>query len=301
MIKPRALVPGDKVALITPAGPVDEERMQKAEEIIRRLGLIPVRGAHVLKKRGYLAGTDEERLIDLDWAMRDPEVEGVFALRGGYGTTRLLARVDSIGWLPKVVVGYSDLTALHLYLYRLGLVSFHGPMPASGIWEAYTYGQFQKVLTVKHPLGALPLSQKPISLRDGVAEGRLLGGNLTLLSDAIGTAWEPQINGHILLMEEVSEPPYAVDRHLQKLKNAGLLQRAAGILLGEMVDCQPESKEGDLTLQEVLEDHLLPLNVPILSSLPFGHGIDRATLPLGVKVQMNATDGQVIFLEGALQ
>lgn len=310
LIRPRALRPGDTVGLITPSSFVsDPDRLAIADRTIRYFGLIPKFGANVRKKSGYLGGTIEERVSDLHAMFRDPEVAGVFAIRGGYGSAQLLDSIDYslIRDNPKVFLGYSDITAMHLAIQKkAGLVTFHGPVPLSAFTD-YTQKHFRRALFQTEPLGIVTNPPEPNPLRPshplrvirpGKARGPLAGGNLTLVSTTLGTPYEIETRGRILLLEDVEEQPYSIDRMLTHLRLAGKLDGVAGIVFGECADCKPRDfkpsfSDGSFSLGEVLDEILGKLNVPVLAGLTIGHTNDQLTLPLGVMATLDANKGEL--------
>jgi muramoyltetrapeptide carboxypeptidase len=310
--KGRPLRPGDTIGIVAPAGPVAPENLERGIARLQSWGYKVVVGEHVLAARGYLAGTDAQRAEDFNRMWARPDVDGIFAAKGGYGVMRMLGGID---WdlvraaAPKFFCGFSDITALHAALEReAGLVTFHGPMPAAfGAAEAYNAAELKAAMASSMPLGTVPWPAegeelpRPVAVRPGVAEGALAGGNLSLLSALVGTPWEPDFTGRIVLMEEIDEAPYRVDRMLVQLLLAGKLQRAAGVLFGDSPSClsNPEGKPS-LSLFEVLEDHLGPLGIPVLYGFPCGHTGYRATLPLGVRARLDAAAGNLTLLEPAL-
>jgi muramoyltetrapeptide carboxypeptidase len=315
-VKPRSLRPGDTVGLITPSTFVsDPDRLALAERTIRYFGLKMKMGANVSKRSGYLGGSIEERLDDLHAMFRDPEVRAVFAIRGGYGSAQLLDRVDYtlIAANPKIFLGYSDITALHLAIHRkTGLTTFHGPVTLSR-FNAYTQEHFRKALFQTSPIGRVtnPPDSDPLrpahtlrTIRGGSARGRLVGGNLTLISTTLGTPYEIDTRGRILFLEDVDEQPYSVDRMLTHLRLAGKLDEAAGIVFGECADCRPRdfkpSFDSTFSLGEVLDNVLSKLRIPVLTGLTIGHTDDQLTLPLGVMATLDADKGELTIEEAAV-
>lgn len=315
-IRPRALHAGDNVGLITPSSYVsDPDRLALAERTVRYFGLAPRFGPNVRKREGYLGGTVEERLEDLHAMFRDPEVKAVFAVRGGYGASQLLDRLDYdlIRSHPKIFLGYSDITALHLAVQkRAGLVTFHGPITLSR-FTPYTQACFRKALFSTEPLGRVtnPPDSDPLrpehtlrTVRPGRARGRLAGGNLTLISTTMGTPFEIETRGRILFLEDVDEEPYSIDRMLTQLRLAGKLDQAAGVIFGECQDCRPRefkpSYESTLSVGEVVDEILGRLKVPVLSGLTVGHTDDQLTLPLGVMAELDADRGELTIEEGGV-
>lgn len=303
--RPPLLREGDTIGLIAPGSPVGDLALQRAVNNIESLGLKVKLGAFVSMERGYLAGTDEQRLADIYAMFADPGIQGVWCVRGGYGCMRLLPRLDFrlIRKNPKVFIGYSDITALHLAIQQeTGLMTFHGPVGTSEYTD-YTRQYLRKVLfagEASRPL-TIPLSPENIAnpepgyrlevIRPGLASGPLVGGNLSLLSAMVGTAHEPQVKGRILFMEEVGEKPYRIDRMLTQLRQALPLEKAAGIALGIFNDCQPDEDDLSLTLMETLKDRLGDLNIPVVYGLSFGHIANMCTLPVGAPARLDAARG----------
>lgn len=315
-VRPKALAPGATVGLITPSTYVsDPDSLQLAARTIRYFGLRMKVGRNVGKRKGYLGGTVQERLDDLHAMFRDPEVSGVFCIRGGYGSEQLLDRIDYglIRRNPKVFLGYSDITALHLAIQKkAGVVTFHGPVVLSR-FSQYTQQCFRKALFSPAPMGVLtnPPDSDPLrpehtlrTIRGGRARGRLIGGNLSLIATTMGTPYEIETRGRILLVEDVDEQPYSIDRMLTQLRLAGKLGEAAGIVFGECNHCKPRdyqpSFDSTLSLGEVLDEILGPLKVPVLSGLTFGHTDDQLTLPLGVMAELDADKGQLTVEEAGV-
>jgi len=317
--KPRPVLPGATIGIVAPSGPVPSDQLVQGIEMLRAWGYHTVVGDAVLARRGYLAGTDAQRAADFNKVWSDPKVEAVLAARGGYGAMRILTGIDweMIQENPKFFCGFSDITALHLAMEReANLVTFHGPMVAAfGEARSYNAAGLQKALRGCDALGEIrwPLPEdetssrldaepfpQPVTIRPGVANGRLIGGNLSLIVSMMGTRWEPDFTGRIVLLEDVDEAPYRVDRMLMQLLLAGKLQKAAGILFGFSPSCLHGSpNRPSLTLMEVLEELLAPLGIPVLYGFPSGHGSHRVTLPLGVMVKLDASAGRLIILESA--
>ncbi len=308
--KPQGLQPGDTIGVVAPASPMRPDRLQAGIDYLRRQGFRVVLGGHVRNQRGYLAGSDGERAEDLMRMFSDPEVKAIIAARGGYGTQRILDLLDYdvIAAHPKILVGYSDLTALQLAIWkRTGLVTYSGPMVAiemgKGI-EPFTENSLWSVLRSPGFTGVFP--DPPDSslrvFRGGVARGRLLGGCLSLLPTLLGTPYEPNFEGCILVLEDIGEEPYRLDRYLAHLRHAGVLGSVAGVILGQFIDCAPSTDETpSLTLEEVLEDYFGNLPVPVVAGFPYGHGDVKVTLPLGVEVEVDADRGAVRCLEPSVE
>jgi len=296
--RPARLAPGARMALIAPAGPVDAARIDAALEQCARLGLEPVLGRSARRRYGYLAGEDEARLADLNDALRDERVDAIWALRGGYGTMRLLPRLDLSPLLarPRAFIGFSDNTALHLALDRLGLVSFHGPH-AGAAFPAPAEDAFRRVLFRAEPAGAIA-AEPARTLVAGAAEGTLIGGNLALLAALAGTPYALRAAGRVVVIEDVGEPAYRIDRALTQLLLAGCLHGAAAIAFGRFDECA--DPEPGRPLDALLRERVAGLLVPVLSGLPVGHIDDNRCLPFGVRARLDADVGTLTILEPAV-
>jgi muramoyltetrapeptide carboxypeptidase len=314
VVKPPRLKQGDTVGLIEPASATFETvKVQVAVEVFEALGLQARPAPHIADRYGYLAGKDKDRADDVNRLFADPSVNAIVAVRGGWGCARLLPYLDFgvIAKNPKILVGYSDLTALLLAVYaRTGLVTFHGPMGVS-TWNTFNVDYFRRVLfdaeavsfeNVKEIKDTLVQTENRIqTITPGVARGRILGGNLSVLAGIVGSGYLPDWSGAILFVEEVEENIYRVDRLLTQLKLAGILDKLRGVVFGNCTTCQPGEGFGSLTLEEVLNDHIKPLNVPAWSGAMIGH-IDRQfTIPEGAEVEIDATKGTITMLEPAVQ
>ncbi len=282
--------------LVSPASPPAGQRhVLAARQALRRLGFKVMAGQAALRRYGYLAGNDKERARDLENAFSNPAIKGIFCTRGGYGTSRLLEHFDLrlARRHPKILIGFSDITLLHLALQAAGLVSFWGPMPAASTGlNAFSASWLSRAVMQHAPLGRVPLSRgyKAGVLRRGKTAGRLTGGTITLLAASLGTPYEVQTKGRIVFLEEIGEEPYRIDRMITQLLAAGKLSDAAGMVLGVFRDCAPRLFPGKrgLSLEEMLIDRLRPLGIPIFSGLAIGHTADQVTLPYGVKAGMDA-------------
>lgn len=287
---------------MAPAGPVSETRIRTAERRARALGLHPVLGAAARRRSGYLAGDDEARAADLQEALDDESVAAVWALRGGYGVLRLLPLLDfdRLRRRPKAFIGFSDNTALHLALSRAGLVSFHAPHAGFGRFPPTAADTFRRVLMGTEAAGRLRPSESdppPCTLVPGEAEGRLAGGNLSLLAAACGTPWALAAEGRIVIIEDVDEALYRVDRMLVQLRLSGALRGAAALAFGRFTRLRGEAP--DRSLACVLRECAEQLGVPAVYELSFGHVADNWTLPLGVQARLHA-DGSLEILEAAV-
>jgi muramoyltetrapeptide carboxypeptidase len=283
---------GDVVGVVAPAGPVDPDLLEKGLKTLRRMELEPLLGKHVLSRRGYLAGKDEERALDLMSMFANKDVKAIFCARGGYGVNRLLPwlKPNVIRKNPKIFVGASDITLLLLYLYqKCSLVGFHGPMVA-GNFGRYAMRkskkQFHDLLTGQ-PEGKMMISPKAHTLNPGVARGEIIGGCLTLLCRSLKTPFEVQTRNKILLLEDVNEAPYRIDGMLWQLQAAGKFKDVKGIILGEMVNCLPKKSANGL-LRQMYKEIFDGLSVPIVTNFPVGHGKEMWTLPFGVEATLDA-------------
>jgi muramoyltetrapeptide carboxypeptidase len=293
--RPAALRPGDVVTLVSPAGPVPRARVDLGVELLSSWGLVPEVAPHALDRDGslrYLAGADADRLADLNAAFADPRVRAVFCTRGGYGALRIVDSLDlePLRDDPKPLVGFSDITTLQLALWsRLGMASVHGPVAA---WNPARLGP-----VAAEALRAAVMTTEPVVVaRDpaeltaavsvpGVARGTLVAANLALLVASLGSADQPDLTGAIVLLEDVTEEPYRLDRLLTQLRRAGL-ERAAGVALGQFTECGP-----DADVLAVLTDRLTGLGIPVLGGLPIGHGQDQRTVPFGVPAVLDVAAG----------
>ncbi|HMQ49403.1 MAG TPA: LD-carboxypeptidase [Saprospiraceae bacterium] len=312
-IKARRLQAGDTIGLITPGSYISDEGLQKAVDNLGRLGFRIKMGKHIRAKRGYNAGTDQQRLDDLHAMFADQEVAGIWCARGGYGCSRLLPHIDYelIRNNPKALIGYSDITALLMAIYhKTGLVGFHGPV-ASSTFTPYTEMHFKAVLVEalsNHSISlssTLPASDDPafeqFVLKNGKAEGPLMGGNLSLLAALAGTEFLPSPKGHLIFLEEIGEKPYRVDRMLTQLQQAWPLREASGLALGIFNDCQPKPDELSLSLKETIQDQAGRLSFPAAYGFTFGHIDEQCTLPFGINARMDTSAMTLTLLEAAVE
>lgn len=306
ILRPPRLQPGDRVGLFSPAGATFQSQdLDIVMDAVRGLGLVPQPAPHVLDRYGYLAGLDRDRAADVNALFADPAVKALLPLRGDWGSARILPHLDYdlIRQNPKIIVGFSDLTALLLGITaQTGLVTFHGPNGLTA-WRADQTTPFRQVLfegqalTVEPPLAPedrdrlMPVRFRPQTLTPGQAQGQLYGGNLSVLSGIVGSPYLPDLSGAILFLEDVGEPIYRIDRMLTQLKLAGLLERLAGFIFGQCARCGPAEGYGALTLEEVLQDHIVPLGIPAWANAAIGHIEPILTLPLGAPVAIDAQQG----------
>jgi muramoyltetrapeptide carboxypeptidase len=298
--KPLRLRQGQTVGLVAPASSVSAADLGRARRFAELLGVRVKLGAHVHAEHGYLAGTDDERLDDFNAFVRDPDVRAIFALRGGYGTMRILDDIDyaGLGADPKIVLGFSDLTALlNAITSRTGLVTFHGLVAGHSTNTPNVIGSVQRAFMSREPLELRAPESRTFSA--GSAHGPLVGGNLSLVAALCGTPYAVPCAGNILLLEDVKEEPYQVDRTLTQLM-LNELKHVAGVALGQFVDCLPTERPS-LTVEQTLEDRLGRLNKPILSNLPVGHIDEQWTLPLGLTAELDASRHAIRFAESAVE
>ncbi|MEP7155703.1 MAG: LD-carboxypeptidase [Betaproteobacteria bacterium] len=300
-LRPRCLKAGDTIGLVSPSmARYERTPFAIATENMKALGFKVKEGQSLRARNGYFAGSDAQRAGDLNAMFADPDVDGIVAMSGGAGATRILNLLDYdvIRRNPKCLCGFSDITALlNAIQARTGLVTFHGPMAASE-WNEFTLGYFRRLLlegeaiTFRNPVelnGMLTqLTDRTQTVRGGRARGRLLGGNLSVLNTLLGTPYQPDFRGAILVIEDVDEYIYRVDRMLAHLRLAGVLDKLAGVVIGQFVDCKPGEGFGRLSLEEVFDDYLKPLNIPVYSGAMFGHIKRKFTLPIGLEAEMDA-------------
>ena len=286
---PPPLAPGARVALVAPAGPLrGAEDVERAVANARMMGWEPVVAPHVLRRTGYFAGSDAERLADLNAALADPRIDAVWTLRGGYGCMRLLPDLvlDAVRKRPLTLIGFSDVTALHAALGNVaGLVTMHGPVARNPL---SAFSRDSLVRAVVHQADPCGVAAGARVLRPGQAEGRLAGGNLALVAALAGTPWAPDLRDAILVLEDVNEAIYRVDRMLMQLRLAGMLAGVRGIVFGQCTDCPEDSDDGARRLDDVVAEHAEWLGVPCIAGAPVGHVEDQWTVPLGARAELDA-------------
>ncbi|MEK6755286.1 MAG: LD-carboxypeptidase [Bacteroidota bacterium] len=310
ILKPPRLQKGDVIGVVSPASPPSaQEKIDKGVQYLERLGYRVKVGHHVMAQHGYLAGTDEQRAADLNDMLRDREVKAIFAIRGGYGTPRLLHLIDYRAMLrnPKIVVGYSDLTALQLALFKkTGLITFSGPMVGVEMWEnidPFTEEHFWRVVTSKARIGVLANSAEEgvACYNRGKAAGRLLGGTFSLLMSLMGTPFFPDLRKSLLVLEDVDEAPHRVDRMFAQLSHSGILKKISGLVLGKFIDCVPsDPTKPHLTIEQVLQEAVLKISSPVLTNFQYGHIPRKLTLPIGLRALLDTRHGVLEVLEGGV-
>jgi muramoyltetrapeptide carboxypeptidase len=312
-LKPKRLVAGSTVALISPASATFQSLdAQIAKESLEALGLTVRLGEHMMERHGYLGGDDKARAADINALFANREVAAIHPIRGGWGSGRVLPYLDFdvIRRNPKVLLGYSDITALLLSIHaKTGLVTFHGPI-GMGRWDEFSIDYYKRVLfdgeaviyqnkrELSDRNALTPIEFRVQTITAGTARGRLLGGNLTVLTSIVGSSYLPDWDNAILFTEDVHEEPYRIDRMLTQLKLAGVLPRITGFVFGSCSECEPgEGNYGVLTLEEIFNDHIRPLGIPAWQGAMIGHQQPQWTLPEGLEVEIDATVGTIRLME----
>ena len=315
-VKPKRLSAGDTIALVSPASATfNSLDLQIARESLEALGFKVRQGEHMLERHGYLAGADKARADDINKAFADRSVAAVHAIRGGWGSARLLPYLDfdTIRRHPKVLIGYSDITALLLSIHaKTGLITFHGPI-GLGRWDAWSLDYYRRVLmggeavTYSNKQGVsgdrnslVQVEFRTLTHTPGKARGRLLGGNLTVLTAILGSPYLPEWDNAILFCEDVGEDLYRVDRMFTQLKLAGVLSKIKGFVFGSCSECGPGEGYASLTLEEIIRDHVKPLGVPAWQGAMIGHAQPQWTLPVGAEVEIDGSAGTIRLIEPAV-
>jgi muramoyltetrapeptide carboxypeptidase len=312
-IRPRRLSPGDTVALVAPASATFKTiELDVARESLEALGLKVVIGGHLLDRHGYLAGRDRDRAEDINRFFADATIKAVLPIRGGWGCSRLLPYLeyDVIRRNPKIVLGYSDITALLTAIHaRTGLVTFHGPN-GMGRWDEFSVNWVRRILfdreavTMENPRDKgeflVQTENRIQTITPGVARGRMLGGNLTVLTAIMGSSYLPDWDGALLFLEDVGEDVYRIDRMMTTLKLAGVLERIRGFVFGTCSECEPGEGYGSLTLEEVFDDHVKPLKIPAWHGAMIGHRMPQFTIAVGGQAEIDAAAGRIRMLESAV-
>ncbi|NJN09150.1 MAG: LD-carboxypeptidase [Richelia sp. RM1_1_1] len=305
IIKPPRLRLGDTIGLISPAGIIDSEDVEQARQTFSALGLKINLGSHILDNYGYLAGIDRDRAGDVNAMFADKSVKAIIAMRGGWGGNRILPLLNYnlIRANPKIIMGYSDITSLLLAITaQTGLVTFHGAV-ATSTWNNFTFNYVKSILfdgelvTMNNTL-ITQLRRQIIT--PGKAKGKFIGGNLSVINSMLGSSYLPTWKGNILFVEDIGEDVYRVDRMLVQLKNARILNQLAGFVFGQCTRCST-GDEPSLTLIQVLQEHIRPLNIPAWYGSMIGHIKDKFTLPIGIQVEIDANTGIIKMLETAVK
>jgi muramoyltetrapeptide carboxypeptidase len=310
IIKPKKLKKGDLIGIISPASaPNDFSKIDRGIKYLEGLGYKVKEGKYTRQEYGYLSGTDEERLSDIHNMFEDKEVKAIFCTRGGYGTPRLLNKINYslIKKNPKILVGYSDLTALQLAIFKkAGLVTFSGPMVAvemQNTIDPFTEEFFWNMLTSNKKAGKIinPDKEEFVSNKKGIATGKLLGGCLSIILSIYGTEYLPGFKNNILVFEDVDEEPYRIDRLLTQFVNGKTFKEISGLIIGAITDSDPkDASKPSLSLEQVFSDYLSNLDIPIIQNLKYGHISRKVTIPFGINVKVNAKSNSIEFLEGAV-
>jgi muramoyltetrapeptide carboxypeptidase len=290
---PPALGPGARVALIAPAGPLRPDELDASVANAESLGWEPVPGLHVLRRDGYLAGSDAERALDLNVALQDDRIDGIWCARGGYGTMRFLRDVDydAMRRRPKPLIGYSDVTALHAaFGVHSNVITLHGPTARGELTDFSRASLVRACIAQRDPCG---VATSPRTLREGRAEGRLVGGNLALLAALVGTPYAPDYEGAILVVEDVGEPVYRIDRMLRQLELSGAVAALAGIAFGHFTEVRDGDDSHARGLDTVLREMADLVGVPAVAGIPLGHIADQWTVPLGARAELDADRGEL--------
>lgn len=310
IIKPAALQKGDTVGLISPASRLhNPSNYDKVVSSLKDLGYQVKEGKHARKNYGYFSGRDQERADDLNAMFADDSIDAIMTFRGGWGSNRILDLIDYqlIRENPKILVGYSDITSLLLAIHaRTGLITFHGPVGNSE-WTDFTIKHFNKILGKQNNLTLQTIEDdicedcnEFLVINSGQAEGRLLGGNLTVLTSMLGSEFLPDWKGNILLLEDVGEDVYRIDRMLTQLKLNNVLDQISGLIFGQCTNCE-RANSYSLTLNQVFEDHIKPLGIPAFSGALIGHIDNMITFPVGMPAVMNAQEGTIKLKSKAVQ
>ncbi len=309
-ILPRRLKSGDTLGLIAPGSYITGAELNDSIKNLNELGFNVVYTNNILSKNGYFSGSDQQRASDLNQMFYRDDVTGIICARGGYGCTRILPLLNYnvIRTNPKVFIGYSDVTSLLYGLYKeTGLVCFHGPVGIS-TYNDFTSSYFRKTLMdpedttiLKNPVPESGDEEyQPLTIKDGVVRGELIGGNLSVAVSLIGTPYDMDTVGRIIFLEEMEEDPYRIDRMLTQMRMAGKFDGAAGIALGVFKDCKPSEKssfDSSFTLAEVLKNRLGDLNIPVVYGMSFGHVKNKFILPVGIKAELDASKQTITLLE----
>ncbi len=309
IIRPPRLLPDDTIGVVSPAGPLNAARLERLD---RGLAYLRSHGYHIFEgpslraQTGYLAGSDNDRARDLNEMLTNPAVRAIFCSRGGYGITRLLHHIDydAVRRNPKIIMGYSDVTALSLAMVaKTGLITFSGPMVSTELHDVdpLTEESMWQMLHGEQPILHAAINGQPWQpVSPGIAEGRLLGGCLSVLTSIIGTPYCPDFTHAILLLEDVGEELYKIDRLFSQLKNAGILEKVNGILLGQFIDIAPDSNDNPVEFNDLISYYCAPLHIPVLSNFPYGHVPIKYTLPIGCPVRLDADAGTIELLQAGV-
>ncbi|MBM7838668.1 muramoyltetrapeptide carboxypeptidase [Alkalihalobacillus xiaoxiensis] len=304
IVKPSLLKKGDTIGIIAPASPPELKKIHYAKTFYEKKGLKVKLAPSVGKRNGYLGGSDQERIADLEFMFKDQTIKGIFCACGGYGTPRIVDQIDYqlIKENPKIFWGYSDITCLHTAIFqRTGLITFHGPMLSSDLavdeLDAVTINGLNQVFAKTEIM--INQSTQPLhTLMQGTANGPIVGGNLTLLTSLLGTPYEIDTNGSLLFIEEIEEEPYRIDRMLNQLRLAGKLDQAAGFVIGHFNQCEPKTPAKSLTLEQVIQRYLVIEGKPSVSGFQIGHCLPVKSIPLGARATLDADCKRLMIESG---
>ncbi len=314
IIKPPKLKIGDTIGLIAPGSFINENELKESVTNLEQLGFKVVFTNNILARDGYLAGTDKQRASDINEMFSRNDVNAIVAARGGYGCTRILPMIDykTIQNNPKILIGYSDITALLYGIFKeTGLVCFHGPVGIS-TFNDFSVDNFKNVLLFPHDRLTFYNAHennnddlyKPVTIRSGKAQGKLVGGNLSLVVSVIGTPYDIKTNGNIIFLEEVGEEPYRVDRMITQMLEAGKFDKASGVALGVFSGCKSKPShsaiDNSFSVLEVLFDRLFPLNIPVVYGMSYGHITNKFTIPFGINAELDSLEQTLTLLEPAV-
>ena len=296
-ITPKRLRPGSRIGIVAPAGPFNPEKFQEGIKSLENLGFVPVVPSRLSMVKGYLAGDDIHRASMIHRFFSDPSVDAVLCARGGYGSMRILPLIDYsvIRSHPKIFIGFSDITVLLTALYtRCAMVTYHGPVVTSlGVGSAQTGNALVSAISSRQPI--VIKSKNGTVLNPGVAEGPVIGGNLTLLSHLVGTPYASQYDDHILFLEDCNESPYRIDRMLTQMRLSGCLDGIAGLFLGQFKNCGSPD-----TIREIIVDIFRDRDIPVLDGFDIGHERTNLTLPIGISARLETGPSRLSYLEPAV-
>lgn len=311
IVKPPRLRKGNTIGLVAPAGRISETLFERSKENLENLGFRIKYTERLFARHRSFAGDDKTRAQDLEEMFTDPEVRGIMCVRGGWGSARILPHLNFkvIKRNPKAFIGFSDITTLsYVFFAEAGLVTFHGVNSATSFNE-YTTENFNKVLVHPSPNSHLYTADEERTeseyqtnvIKSGVATGRLVGGNLSIMVTALGTPYDIDTRGKLIFIEEVREEPYRIDRMLTHMRKAGKFDEAAGVVLGVFRGCHPRNEDSaGFSLQEVLYDRLHDLGIPVIYGMSFGHVVNKLTFPFGIRAELNTVHRRVTLLEEAV-
>lgn len=305
-MKGRRLEKGATIGIVAPASCSSKEKVLEAKKNIEEMGFNVVLGESTLKKWHSFSDTDENRAKDINEFFKNPSIDAIMCMRGGYGSNRLVEYLDleAIRNNPKIFIGYSDITTLHLiFNEKLDLITFHGPMAVSNFLDGYsekTYESFIKSVTSTSNYEINNFDKKIEIINSGKAKGKLVGGNLTTLVSTLGTKYDIDYNGKILFLEDIGEKTYRIDRLLNHLKKYGVFSKIKGVILGDFKNCDKSSPE-DMSLEEVFEDYFKKLTIPVIKNIQSGHCDSMVTLPLGAMCEIDSETLKIKILEGVVK